>query len=412
MAQKEFHTPIEGMDWADRLLARLNLSVILLFIIVILFLIAWNRGIVLLYGALWVLVCIYVVAWSYPRLGLGVIRIERNVAEKAHEGEHIEITYELHNSAFFSRYLIELRDFTNLFDNGIFMLIPKLAGTKTLRYEAECSLRGVHHFGDVELQSGFPLGVSIAKTSVAMPKQTLIVYPRPEPVRRLYGGGDRSSSLHEDFYMERAGGHEEFIGLREYRAGDSPRTIHWPTSAKKGELVVREYHENVSPRLTIILNLNRSFDAGEGKDSILEYSVKIAASLGVAALQEGWRVDLVGMGKELWHLRELSGEKERMTLLEALAQVRCDGEASYEDVLNYTVSSGVRGGTVVLFDRLDTPLKTTLHDRRDFFIWRYSFDALSFGTSYAKVVRNQDASAPDGRHQVVKKGVSWEGLFA
>ncbi len=412
MAQEEFHIRIESMAWADRFLGRLNLSVLLLAMIGILFLIAWNRGVALLYGALWVLVCIYAVAWSYPRLGLSAIGVNRRVPEKAHEGERIEIVYELHNGAFFSRYLVELLDSVTLFEKEIFVLIPKLARRKIFRYEAECMLRGVHRFGDIALQSGFPLGIALARTSVALTPQTLLVYPRPEPVGRLHGGGDRSSRLHEDFYMERSGGHEEFIGLREYREGDSPRTIHWPTSARTGSLMVREYHENVAPRLTIVLNLNRHFDAGKGKDSLLEYSVKIAASLGVAALQRGWRVDLVAMGKELWHLRELSGEKERMVFLEALAQVRCDGDASYNDVLEYCVASGIRGGTIVLFDRLDAPFSGMALDRRDFFMQRYSFDAGSFQEHASKTPSRHGVADGGERHYIVKKGASWQELLA
>jgi uncharacterized protein (DUF58 family) len=410
MAQEELNIPIEGMDWVDKFFAKSNLSKLLIVMIIVLFFIAWNRGVVLLYGALWVLVCIYALAWIYPKLGLEGISVKRSIAEKAHEEEWIEITYELHNSSFFSRYLIELREFTTLFDTTLFILIPKLKNKKIIKHKTQCLLRGEHHFEDLELQSGFPLGINTAHSIVKMEKHTLLVYPKPEPVEKLFGGGDRSSSMHEDYYMDHVGGHDEFIGLREYRPGDSLRTIHWPTSAKKGELVVREYHENISPRLTIVLNLNHKFDAGKGKNSILEYSVKIAASLGVAALQKGWRVDLVGIGKELWHLRELSGEKERMVLLETLARVRCDGDASYSDALNYCLSSGIRGGSIVVFDRLDSKFDANVLDRRDFFIWRYSFDQSSFTQPPNKASKINNPIAKTD-HMIIKNGISWEGLL-
>src|SRR5690606_37164541 len=48
---------------------------------------------------------------------------------------------------------------------------------------------------------------------------------------------------------------DEFHRLREYRTGDSPQSIHWRTSARRNELMVREYHQSRDRHLVVILDL-------------------------------------------------------------------------------------------------------------------------------------------------------------
>jgi uncharacterized protein (DUF58 family) len=412
MANGDFNANLEGLEWADRFIDRIDLRILFPVLIIVLFLIAWNRGVALLYGSFWLLMSMFALAWLYPRLGLRNITVRRSMPAHAHEGDAIDIRYEITSRAVLSRYLVELWDRIPFVSEEAMLLLPRLKKSAQLRHRLVCELRGVYSLGTIRLRSGFPLGIGTAEQEVESTPQSIVVYPNPEPVTTFYNGADLSSKISNDFYIERAGGHEEFMSVREYRPGDSPRYIHWPTSARQRELIVREFHESTSPSLTIVLDLHRGFNIGSRRDSTLEYSVKIAASLGTEALKRGWRVNLFGMGNEPVRLMGLTGEKEVMGLLEALAYVQCDGSTSYAQTLQNTVQSGVHGGTIVVFDLDDAPAQTAALARRDFFMLRYSFETNSFRSEIAMANRFRASSTRHGMDYGIRKGVTWAQLFA
>ena len=74
-----------------------------------------------------------------------------------------------------------------------------------------------------------------------------------------------------------------FVSMREYVAGDDPRMIHWPTTARTGTLMVREHVEVRRPEFTVVLDTAPS--AGTADD--FEEAVDVAATLAVHAIRTG-----------------------------------------------------------------------------------------------------------------------------
>jgi len=157
--------------------------------------------------------------------------------------------------------------------------------------------------------------------------------------------------------------------VREYRHGDSPRHIHWPASARRGELVVKELELINCTDVLIVLDLSRESVYGQGLHSTLEYAVKIAASIAEYALAEGHGVKLFGVGEQPWETRLGHREGQYRAVLELLARVRGDGCTAYTDVLSRALARMPQAGVVVVFEndvasalqRLDTRL---LHESR------------------------------------------------
>jgi uncharacterized protein (DUF58 family) len=89
----------------------------------------------------------------------------------------------------------------------------------------------------------------------------------------------------------------EFLGTREYAAGDSVRTINWPASSRSRKLIVNEYASERSSDVVVLVDLTTAVDV-EGSD-VLEGSIRIASSLAQAYLEQGDRVGLVGFGARL-----------------------------------------------------------------------------------------------------------------
>ncbi len=72
--------------------------------------------------------------------------------------------------------------------------------------------------------------------------------------------------------------------VRDYQIGDSLRYIHWPKSAHRGDLAVKEMELEPSGDVWIVLDLNRQAHSGQGAESTLEYAIVVAASLAAALL--------------------------------------------------------------------------------------------------------------------------------
>ncbi|MBW3535040.1 MAG: DUF58 domain-containing protein [Gemmatimonadetes bacterium] len=104
----------------------------------------------------------------------------------------------------------------------------------------------------------------------------------------------------------------EYRGLRGYRPGDDPRDIHWKTSARLTNPVVREYERDGAEATWIVLDVG-----GEPGDEA-EIAVEVAASLAAAAAGQGKRFGLVAGD---WRLEPGSGLGQLEAALDLLARV-------------------------------------------------------------------------------------------
>lgn len=84
--------------------------------------------------------------------------------------------------------------------------------------------------------------------------------------------------------------------IREYRQGDDVRRIHWRSTARRGELMVRREEQAWDPSVTLILDSRAAAHGGPGRESSFEYAVSCAASIALHFLENGFTVDLFDAG--------------------------------------------------------------------------------------------------------------------
>lgn len=84
--------------------------------------------------------------------------------------------------------------------------------------------------------------------------------------------------------------------IREYRQGDDRRRIHWRSTARRGEMMVRREEQAWDPSVTIILDSRAAAHGGPGRESSFEYAVSCAASMALHFLGNGFAVDLFDSG--------------------------------------------------------------------------------------------------------------------
>jgi uncharacterized protein (DUF58 family) len=167
--------------------------------------------------------------------------------------------------------------------------VPRLrAGEERLvTWEATLPRRGRQRLPGVRLSTRFPFGL-FTKAGRPTADDEVVVFPAvrpvgPETLRRLGVGGSAPS--------RRPGRGHDLRDLREYRPGDDPRLIHWPTTARRGALVVRELAAETNEDVRLRLR-----GTGLGDPARLEERLSEAASLACALLRRGGGLEVVGPG--------------------------------------------------------------------------------------------------------------------
>lgn len=112
-------------------------------------------------------------------------------------------------------------------------------------------------------------------------------------------GRARTREMESSVASPRAGSGNELFGVREYHAGDSLRRIHWRSSARHGELVVREYEPPGVRSLALYL------DPAPRSVEVADQVARLAASEAWDCIREGGHVTLWAPGLESAHARDL-----------------------------------------------------------------------------------------------------------
>ena len=125
-------------------------------------------------------------------------------------------------------------------------------------YQLRLARRGRYQLGPLLVSSRFPLGLVERSRQFAEPGEVL-VYPRigrlnPQWKRHWLGAAELVARPQPKPGVF----HDEFHRLREFRTGDNPRDIHWRTSARRGELILREYQQNRSLNLAVVVDFYQS----------------------------------------------------------------------------------------------------------------------------------------------------------
>src|SRR5438105_13196142 len=108
--------------------------------------------------------------------------------------------------------------------------------------------------------------------------------------------------------------------MREYVPGDDLRRIVWRASARTGKVMVREAEQGITDHITLILDTDRGSHSrdGEGLSESFEAGIRVAASLGVRHLRDGYELRCDTNGGPL--VRPLRGAGSQLMLLDALAR--------------------------------------------------------------------------------------------
>ncbi|MFD0525530.1 DUF58 domain-containing protein [Paractinoplanes durhamensis] len=237
-------------------------------------------------AALVAVVCGVVFAFWRPRLGVERVADPDRVAR----GEPARMTLTVRNTSRLRAANLVATDRCGGEAVPVPLLRLRPGKDTTVDYPVPTSRRGVVPIGPLRVTRGDPLGlISLARTYGGV--ASVWVHPRIHLLRAVPAGMARSLDGRIDKVPH---GTITFDSLREYVVGDELRRVHWRSSAKVGELMVREQLDTSEPTIVVLLD-DRAAAHPQGRDGVaesFESACEAAASIVAAAVREDLPVSL------------------------------------------------------------------------------------------------------------------------
>ncbi|HEU4349245.1 MAG TPA: DUF58 domain-containing protein [Actinoplanes sp.] len=217
----------------------------------------------------------------------------------------------------------------------------------SVAYTVRADVRGRYPVGPLVIRLTDPFGLcELIRSFPSVDRLIVIPQVVPLPTIRLageYAGtGDsraRSVAVHG----------EDDAATREYRRGDDLRRVHWRSTARTGELMVRREEQPWESRVTVVLDTRAYAHRGEGPAASFEWAVSAAASIAVHLRHAGYKLRLVtGDGTDV-NATEVGGDS---IVLDTLADVKPSPSADISVLVEHVRRRSDGGLIIGLFGNL------------------------------------------------------------
>ncbi|MFZ6005988.1 MAG: DUF58 domain-containing protein [Actinomycetota bacterium] len=230
-------------------------------------------------------------------LVVGTSRLELEIGRSIHPsrvqvGTTTRVELSVRNTRASRTPVLRLRDPVSGTRGADLLVSPLGRGERTVAaYRLPTQRRGLLRVGPLEVVVGDPFGLTNLATRAA-PAVEVTVFPHVDEIEPLpyTTGHDPLAGARQPNSLGRSG--EDFYALRPYAVGDDLRRIHWPSSARHDELLVRQSELPWQGRTTVLLDVRKAAHSGES----LEVAVSAAASIVAATARRHDLIRLVTTG--------------------------------------------------------------------------------------------------------------------
>jgi uncharacterized protein (DUF58 family) len=283
------------------------------------YLAAWGFGSKPLYPVATGLLLVTLLAWGWVRLANGPFRVRRGWGDGEHvEGDDVPVVVELQPTGNVQPASVTLHERVGRL--GVQRHVLRRSGSRlTIRYVLERLPRGRYAFEDVRAELSDPFGLETAVVPLPAPG-ALLVYPRLERLERLFSDSGARSHDGRRLLLRRPSGFE-LHSVREYEQGESLRRVHWPSTARRAQLMVKELEDAPRDEIAVLLDADARAVVGGSFDM----QVRAAGSIVESYIRRGRRAVLVvnSERREVQHVHSPAADWRRA--LELLAAVEPTG---------------------------------------------------------------------------------------
>ncbi len=352
---------------------------------------AWTFSVRLLFYLAYVMTAVLIGSWIWARINLMALDVRREARQhQVQMGNTFEEVFTVRNRSFWPKLWLEVRDHSTLPGHQAAAVVGLRSGkAKRWRVRTVCRRRGRYALGPLTVASGDPFGLFRSWRTVPDMAE-LLVFPAlvaldafGVPASDLPGGAQlqrRSQSLTPNA-----------AGLRDYVPGDPYNRIHWPATARRQALTVKEFELDPTVDVWVVLDLDRQVhltvpraladpnsapplrrttlldgpqrggarSAGgrtEEDDgppvrldpSTEEYAVTVAASVAAYFLRQDRAVGLIASGSHPLIVAPDRGGRQLIKILRDLAVVRADEHAPLAELLAAESAHFTRSDTLIV----------------------------------------------------------------
>jgi len=344
--------------------------VLLLLVLVLVGAMATGRR--LFFNLTYLFSALIVVSYLWSRANISNVQIVRQTsAQRSQVGQVAEERFLVRNKSRLPKLWLEVRDLSELPRHHASWVVNSLAANRSRGWAVRtvCRHRGRFRLGPITLISSDPFGLFEHRKHLPA-TSSLVVYPFTEdlsyfalPTGELPGGGAMRRRTH---YVT-----TNVSGVREYFPGDSFNRIHWPSTARTGRLIVKEFELDPTADVWLFLDMQGAVQAEQTWEqdtaevaalrpsrpvlppSTEEYAVTIAASLAKHFLARNRAVGLVAYGQRREAIVPDRGDRQLSKIMETLAVIRAVGNVPIAQILAAEGKSLSRNTSAVIITPSD-----------------------------------------------------------
>ncbi len=308
------------------------------------YLAAWGFGSQVLYPIALGLVLAVAAAALWVRFLSKPMSLSRVLADGEHySGDDISVRLEMDVDGRMPSGALSVREHIARLGDRETVLVNRrgrLRGT----YELENVPRGRYPIESVTAVLEDPFGLE--RTEIALAAgESLLVYPRLVDLEGLFSDSGAHALEGRRLLLRRPTGFD-LHSVRDYQQGESLRRVHWPSTAKRGHLMVKELEDAPRDETAVLLDADAASLVGAAPDSTFELQVRAAGSILKAHAAKGRRAALLINSTSRPYQRVHSFDGDWLRALELLAAVEPDGPTPVVGML--TDESGPAGRALEL----------------------------------------------------------------
>ena len=271
--------------------------------------------------------------------------VRSELARRARVGQTLEVELTLTAQARVATFELEEKLHPHLGRTVVVPIASVAPGQEVKhRYSISPRLRGVYQIGPLTAEFSDPMGLA-RRQQVLVKATEIIVHPSVEevldrPLTRAFEDPPlrppRSRAWPEGF---------EFYGMRDYVPGDDMRRVVWRAYARTDKMLVREFEQGISDRIAVVVDTDQGWHSPGNPSETFETAVRVAASVGVRHIKDGFSVRLESGYDSLGGV--FRGPRARLPYLDELARIRTS-KAPLEDAMGRLARARRRDAHVVV----------------------------------------------------------------